>query len=195
VARMVRLSADRRRRDRGGRARGAVQPQETRSAPSRALAYCLSEAGVTLEHADYGAFYAKPFSSSNACSKSHGACTPRGLARLSESMPVRLKHLLRGELQKIALELRSAQAPAVRRTPHRPCGRPPITPRHRRCRGADAGRGRGMVHDLGWDRTWQPTQHRAQTPFSPFNRLFNQLCLGDARSPSLQKPQSARQTT
>jgi carbamoyltransferase len=76
--------------------------------PARALAYCLEEAGVTLDDVDYVAFYDKPFLKFERLLETYVAFAPRGLRSFQKSMPIWIKEklfqkeVLRGELENIA---------------------------------------------------------------------------------------------
>jgi predicted NodU family carbamoyl transferase len=55
--------------------------------PARALAYCLEEAGVTLDDVDYVAFYDKPFLKFERLLETYVAFAPRGLAPFRSRCP------------------------------------------------------------------------------------------------------------
>ena len=74
--------------------------------PANAIAYCLSEAGVTMEDVDYVAFYDKPFLKFERLLETYLAFAPRGFKSFKMAMPIWLKEklfqkdLLRKEFQK-----------------------------------------------------------------------------------------------
>jgi carbamoyltransferase len=72
--------------------------------PRAAIAYCLGEAGVTLDGVDYVAFYDKPFVKFERLLETYLACAPRGFRSFRMAIPLWLreklfqKMLLRREL-------------------------------------------------------------------------------------------------
>ena len=76
--------------------------------PRHAIAYCLSETGITLDAVDFVAFYDKPFLKFERLLETYSAFAPRGFRSFSMAMPVWLreklfqKSLLKKELQKFA---------------------------------------------------------------------------------------------
>lgn len=58
------------------------------SFPSRALAYCLTEAGVSLADVDHLVFYDKPFLKFERLLETHVAFAPRGFSTFCRAMPV-----------------------------------------------------------------------------------------------------------
>ena len=78
--------------------------------PRHAIAYCLAEAGITLDQIDHVAFYDKPFLKFERLLETYLAVAPRGFRSFSMAMPVWLreklfqKALLRSELRKFAPE-------------------------------------------------------------------------------------------
>ena len=72
--------------------------------PRQAVAYCLREAGVTVDRVDYVAFYEKPLTKFDRLLETYLACAPAGLASFSRAMPLWLKdklhlrHVIRREL-------------------------------------------------------------------------------------------------
>lgn len=62
--------------------------------PSKAIAYCLQEAGLTLEDVDAVGFYDKPLLTFNRLLETYLAFAPRGLGSFIKSMPVWLKEKL-----------------------------------------------------------------------------------------------------
>ena len=73
--------------------------------PAHAAAYCLDEAGVTLDQVDYVAFYDKPFLKFERLLETYVAFAPRGFTSFRAAMPVWIKEklfqksLLRKKLQ------------------------------------------------------------------------------------------------
>jgi len=78
--------------------------------PSHAIAYCLSEAGVTLADIDYVVFYDKPFLKFERLLETYMAFAPRGFRSFKMAIPVWLKEklfqkdLLRKQFQKFDAE-------------------------------------------------------------------------------------------
>src|SRR5262245_38970905 len=76
--------------------------------PRHAIAYCLEEAGATLDQVDHVAFYDKPFLKFERLLETYLATAPRGFRSFSMAMPVWLreklfqKALLRRELETFA---------------------------------------------------------------------------------------------
>jgi carbamoyltransferase len=72
--------------------------------PRAAIAYCLAQAGVTLDGVDYVAFYDKPFVKFERLLETYLACAPRGFRSFQMAIPLWLreklfqKMLLRREL-------------------------------------------------------------------------------------------------
>ena len=72
--------------------------------PRAAIAYCLGEAGISLDGVDYVAFYDKPFVKFERLLETYLACAPRGFASFRMAIPLWLreklfqKMLLRREL-------------------------------------------------------------------------------------------------
>jgi carbamoyltransferase len=72
--------------------------------PRAAIAYCLGEAGITLDGVDYVAFYDKPFVKFERLLETYLACAPRGFQSFRMAIPLWLreklfqKMLLRREL-------------------------------------------------------------------------------------------------
>ncbi len=64
------------------------------SYPVNAINYCLSEAGLTLEHVDYFAFYDKPFLKFERLLETYVAFAPKGFRSFSMAMPVWLREKL-----------------------------------------------------------------------------------------------------
>lgn len=62
--------------------------------PKRAIEYCLSEAGVTLEKIDYVVFYDKPFLKFERLLETYLAFAPKGFSSFRLSMPAWLKEKL-----------------------------------------------------------------------------------------------------
>ena len=62
--------------------------------PHHALAYCLSEGGVTLADLDYVAFYDKPFLKFERLLETYLAFAPRGFRSFRMAMPLWLKEKL-----------------------------------------------------------------------------------------------------
>ncbi len=80
--------------------------------PSSAMAYCLSEAGVSLEGVSHVVFYEKPFVKFERLLETYLANAPRGIASFRMAMPLWLKEKL---FQKQLLVRRlSAAAPGVK---------------------------------------------------------------------------------
>src|SRR5437763_7474765 len=78
--------------------------------PHHAIAYCLSEAGVTAEELDHVVFYDKPYLKFERLLETYVALAPRGFRSFQMSIPLWLKEklfqksLLTGELKKFAPE-------------------------------------------------------------------------------------------
>ena len=76
--------------------------------PTRAVTFCLGEAGLRLEDVDYVAFYDKPFLKFERLLETYMAFAPRGFASFAMAMPVWLreklfqKDLIRNELKEQA---------------------------------------------------------------------------------------------
>jgi carbamoyltransferase len=64
------------------------------SYPKRAIAYCLSEAGIRLSDVDYIAFYDKPFLKFERILETYLAFAPKGFGSFRTAMPVWLKEKL-----------------------------------------------------------------------------------------------------
>jgi carbamoyltransferase len=62
--------------------------------PSRAIAYCLAEAGLTPDQLDYVAFYDKPFTKFERLLETYFAYAPRGLRSFALAMPLWLRDKL-----------------------------------------------------------------------------------------------------
>ncbi len=62
--------------------------------PARAIEYCLSEAGITLEQLDHIVFYDKPFLKFERLLESYHAFAPSGFRSFAAAMPVWLKEKL-----------------------------------------------------------------------------------------------------
>ena len=59
--------------------------------PAQAIAYCLTEAGVSLDQVDYAAFYDKPILTFNRLLETYLAYAPRGLPSFVKAIPVWVK--------------------------------------------------------------------------------------------------------
>jgi carbamoyltransferase len=59
--------------------------------PSRAVAYCLDEAGVRLDEVDYVGFYDKPILTFGRLLETHLAYAPTGLTSFTKSIPIWVK--------------------------------------------------------------------------------------------------------
>src|SRR5436309_14021799 len=76
--------------------------------PRHAIAYCLTEEGVTLDKVDYVAFYDKPFLKFERLLETYAAFAPRGYRSFGRAMPLWLKEklfqkrLLRDEIRRFA---------------------------------------------------------------------------------------------
>lgn len=76
--------------------------------PRNALAYCLSEAGISLPDVDFVAFYDKPFLKFERLLETYLAFAPRGFRSFRLAMPIWIreklfqKDLLRNELQALS---------------------------------------------------------------------------------------------
>jgi len=76
--------------------------------PKSAIAYCLAEAGVTLDDVDQIAFFEKPFVKFERLLETYLANAPRGFTSFRKAMPLWIKEklftrrLLKEELGKIA---------------------------------------------------------------------------------------------
>jgi len=64
------------------------------SFPSRAIAYCLQESGLTPAQIDYVTFYEKPLAKFDRLLESYLAYAPRGFRSFCQAMPVWLKEKL-----------------------------------------------------------------------------------------------------
>src|SRR3954469_21516491 len=62
--------------------------------PTRAVAYCLQEAGLTPEQLDYVAFYDKPLTKFERLLETYLAHAPSGLRSFLRAMPLGLKEKL-----------------------------------------------------------------------------------------------------
>ncbi|MBI2235901.1 MAG: carbamoyltransferase [Magnetospirillum sp.] len=62
--------------------------------PEHAVAYCLGEAGITLEQVDFVVFYDKPFLKFERLLETYVAFAPRGFRSFKTAMPVWLKEKL-----------------------------------------------------------------------------------------------------
>src|SRR5712691_5886910 len=62
--------------------------------PTRAVQYCLREAGLTAADLDYVAFYDKPLTKFERLLETYLAFAPRGLRSFSMAIPVWLKEKL-----------------------------------------------------------------------------------------------------
>ena len=78
---------------------GAQEERFTRvkhdaSFPSRAIAYCLEYAGLTLEQVDYVVFYDKPLLKFERLLETYLAVTPKGFSSFRKAIPVWLREKL-----------------------------------------------------------------------------------------------------
>jgi carbamoyltransferase len=80
--------------------------------PSSAMAYCLSEANVSLDDVSYVVFYEKPFVKFERLLETYLALAPRGIASFRMAMPLWLKEKL-FQKQLLVRKLRAA-APGVK---------------------------------------------------------------------------------
>jgi carbamoyltransferase len=80
--------------------------------PSNAMAYCLSEAGLSLEEVSHVVFYEKPFVKFERLLETYLALAPRGIASFRMAMPLWLKEKL-FQKQLLLRKLR-AVAPGVK---------------------------------------------------------------------------------
>jgi carbamoyltransferase len=80
--------------------------------PSSAIAYCLSEAGLSLEGVSHVVFYEKPFVKFERLLETYLANAPRGIASFRMAMPLWLKEKL-FQKQLLVRKLRAA-APGVK---------------------------------------------------------------------------------
>src|SRR6266567_2783637 len=62
--------------------------------PSRAIAYCLEEAGLSPGQVDYVAFYDKPLTKFERLLETYLAFAPRGLRSFCQAVPVWLREKL-----------------------------------------------------------------------------------------------------
>src|SRR5688572_20074292 len=62
--------------------------------PSRAIEYCLGQAGIPLADVDYVAFYDKPFLKFERLLETYLACAPRGFRSFRMAIPLWLKEKL-----------------------------------------------------------------------------------------------------
>ncbi len=73
--------------------------------PAQAVAYCLDEAGVTLDQVDWIAFYDKPLLTFNRLLETYLAFAPKGIASFVKAIPVWVKEkLLQKDLLRKGLE-------------------------------------------------------------------------------------------
>ena len=108
----------------------------------RALAYCLEEAGATLDDVDYVAFYDKPFLKFERPLETDVAFAPWGLRSFQSRCPSESRrNCSKGGATRRAREHRSGRGlvstPTLRRTPHQPCGIGLLSLAVRRCAGAE----------------------------------------------------------
>jgi carbamoyltransferase len=80
--------------------------------PSSAMAYCLSEAGISLDDVNHVVFYEKPFVKFERLLETYLALAPRGIASFRMAMPLWLKEKL-FQKQLLVRKLRAA-APGVK---------------------------------------------------------------------------------
>jgi carbamoyltransferase len=80
--------------------------------PSSAMAYCLSEAGLSLEEVSHVVFYEKPFVKFERLLETYLALAPRGIASFGMAMPLWLKEKL-FQKQLLVRKLKAA-APGVK---------------------------------------------------------------------------------
>ena len=80
--------------------------------PSSAMAYCLSEAGISLDDVNHVVFYEKPFVKFERLLETYLAHAPRGIASFRMAMPLWLKEKL-FQKQLLVRKLRAA-APGVK---------------------------------------------------------------------------------
>src|SRR5512139_1378059 len=64
------------------------------SFPSNAIAYCLAEAGVSLDEVDHVVFYDKPFLKFERLLETYVAFAPRGFRSFKMALPVWLREKL-----------------------------------------------------------------------------------------------------
>ena len=82
------------------------------SFPKNAIAYCLEEAGASLDELDHVVFYDKPFLKFERLLETYLAFAPRGFRSFRMAMPLWMKEklfqksLLKGELKQFAEEFR-----------------------------------------------------------------------------------------
>jgi len=62
--------------------------------PEHAVRYCLEEAGISLDEADYVCFFEKPFLKFERLIETYLACAPRGFPSFRMAMPVWIKEKL-----------------------------------------------------------------------------------------------------
>ena len=76
--------------------------------PDEAIAYCLDEAGITLDDIDHVVFYEKPFLKFERLLETYAAFAPRGFQSFSTAIPAWIreklyqKDLIRRRLEKVA---------------------------------------------------------------------------------------------
>ena len=75
--------------------------------PANAIAYCLSEAGISLDNIDHVAFYDKPFLKFERLLETYLAFAPQGFQSFRKAMPIWLKDKL-FQKRKLEEKLRTA---------------------------------------------------------------------------------------
>ena len=93
------------------------------SFPSKAIAYCLSEAGIQLIDLNYIVFYEKPLNKFDRLLETYLAYAPKGFGSFIKSMPVWLKEklYLKSEIKKELAKLgncQTSQLPTLLFTEH-----------------------------------------------------------------------------
>src|SRR5215469_16291854 len=83
--------------------------------PAHAIAYCLEEGGIGLDHVDYVVFYEKPFLKFERLLETYVGFAPRGLTSFATAVPIWIreklfqKDMLARELKKLDPEFDAAK--------------------------------------------------------------------------------------
>ena len=80
--------------------------------PANAIAYCLSEAGISLNNIDHVAFYDKPFLKFERLLETYLAFAPQGFQSFRKAMPIWLKDKL-FQKRKLEEKLRTAAQDSI----------------------------------------------------------------------------------
>ncbi|HHZ83776.1 MAG TPA: carbamoyltransferase, partial [Nitrospirales bacterium] len=71
-----------------------TRKKHTAGFPVEAIAYCLREGGITLQHVAHVVFYEKPFVKFERLLETYLSFAPRGITSFWEAMPIWLKEKL-----------------------------------------------------------------------------------------------------